>query len=472
MSRLVAVSNRVALPKRGRPAGGLAVGLLSALNTHGGVWFGWSGKTCEGESSEVKTTASGKITFATFDINEQEYDAYYNGFSNNTLWPLFHSLLGFFSYSRDHYDAYLRVNALFARRLLPLLQPDDIVWVHDYHLLPLAAELRRAGARQPIGFFLHVPFPSYDVLRALPRYDEILRALAVYDVVGVQTRRDLWALQDCFSKPEYDAIVNADGTIDAFGRRFRTGSFPIGIEVDACRALAEQNLSHPQVAKLAARLGRRKLMIGVDRLDYSKGLVLRFRAVESLLANYPAHRGEVVFMQIAPPTRTGVRTYREIRQELEQVSGHVNGLYADIDWTPIRYLNRSYDRGVIMALFRIARVGLTTPIRDGMNLVAKEYLASQDPDDPGVLVLSKLAGAAEELDAAVLVNPYDQQGVADAIARALEMPLAERRTRHRELLACLERNDVHNWSRSFLAALEGTRQDPGVRNRLARAGRA
>jgi trehalose 6-phosphate synthase len=435
--------------------------LLDALRKHGGVWFGWSGKTCEQDGSEVKVHVSGNIGYATFDINARDYDGYYNGFSNNTLWPLFHSLLGFFSYSREQYDAYRRVNQLFARRLLPLLKPDDIIWVHDYHLLPLAMELKRAGVTQPIGFFLHVPFPSYDVLRALPRYEEILTFLAEYDVVGVQTNRDLWALQDCFAKPENDGVVHDDGTITMGGRRFVADVFPIGIDVAECRAMAERNARHPQVVKLATGLGQRTLIIGVDRLDYSKGLVLRFRAVESLLANYPAIRGQVVFMQIAPPTRTGVRAYREIRQELEQVSGNVNGLYADIDWTPIRYLNRSYDRGVVMALLRMSRVGLTTPIRDGMNLVAKEYLASQDPDDPGVLVLSKLCGAAEELTAAVLVNPYDQQGVADGICRAIEMPLAERSARHRDLLARIERNDVHDWSRRFVAALEGVRNSLG-----------
>ncbi len=462
MTRLVAVSNRVAAPKRGKAAGGLAVGLLGALREHGGVWFGWSGRTCEQESGEVKTLSSGRIAFATFDINAQDYDGYYNGFSNNTLWPLFHSLLGFFSYNPAHYAAYRRVNELFARRLLGLLEPDDLVWIHDYHLLPLALELRRAGMTQPIGFFLHVPFPTYDVLRALPHHEEILQALAAYDVVGVQTRRDLWALQDCFIQPEIGGAVVGDGhSIEAFGRRFIADAFPIGIDVDECRELAESSLGHPQVQRFAEKLGRRKLMIGVDRLDYSKGLVLRFRAVETLLANYPATRGEVVFMQIAPPTRTGVRTYREIRQELEQAAGNINGLYADIDWVPIRYLNRAYDRGVVMALLRTARVGLVTPIRDGMNLVAKEFLASQDPDDPGVLVLSRLCGAAEELTSAVLVNPYDQQGVADGIARAIEMRLPERRARHRDLLAAITHNDVHNWSRRFIAALEDARGSRG-----------
>ena len=456
MSRLVAVSNRVAGPKRARTAGGLTVGVLAALRKHGGMWFGWSGKTLERNDGEVRLVSSGGVDFATIDINKQDCDAYYNGFSNNTLWPLFHSLLGFFSYNRTEYDAYRRVNELFARRLASLLTPDDVIWVHDYHLLFLAFELRRIGVTQPIGFFLHVPFPGFDVLRALPGHDEILKALAAYDVVGVQTRRDLRALHDCFKQPEVGGAVRK-GSVEAFGRRFFTEAFPIGIDVDECRSLAEKNLEHPRVQRLANRLGRRKLMIGIDRLDYSKGLLLRFRAVESLLDNYPETRGEVVFMQIAPPTRAGVRTYQEIRHELERAAGNINGHHTDIDWVPIRYLNRAYDRGVVMALMRTARVGLVTPIRDGMNLVAKEYLASQNADDPGVLVLSRLCGAAEELKLSILINPYDQRAVADGIATALKMPLEERRERHRTMFAVLARDDVHRWSRRFIEALHRVR---------------
>lgn len=452
MSRLVAVSNRLAEPKRGKTAGGLAVGVLAALRRHGGLWFGWSGKTSKQERSDVKTVSSGNVQFATVDIVEADYDGYYNGFSNNTLWPLFHSLLGFFSYSRTQYDAYRRVNKFFARRLAALLEPDDLIWIHDYHLLPLALELRRLGVTQPIGFFLHVPFPAFDVLRALPCHEAILRALAEYDIVGLQTHRDLRAFHDCITQPDIGG-TRVEGTVEAFGRRFVADAFPIGIDVGECRDLAENNLAHSRVTKLSRNLRQRKLIVGVDRLDYSKGLVLRFRAVESLLTNYPATQGEIVFMQVAPPTRSGVRTYQEIRHELEQVAGNINGRYADIDYVPIRYLNQSYDRGVLMGVMRIACVGLVTPIRDGMNLVAKEYLASQDPDDPGVLVLSRLCGAAEELDAAVLINPYDRRGVADGIAAAIEMPLAERRERHSQMLATLGRNDVHNWSRRFTDAL-------------------
>lgn len=461
MSRLVAVSNRVAIPKTGKSAGGLAVGVLAALERESGIWFGWSGHTTETEPGEPRIAKKGALSFATVDINVRDYDGYYNGFSNNTLWPLLHLLLGFFSYKRSDYNAYRRVNEMFARRLEPLLEPDDLIWVHDYHLFPLGAELRRVGVRQPIGFFLHVPFPPFDILRALPCYEHILRALASYDVIGFQTERDLWSFHDCITQPEIGGTVLGDGFVKVFNHAFMAGVFPIGIDVDSCRSDAERNLEHPQVRRLSDSVRDRKLIIGVDRLDYSKGLELRFRAFESLLRNYPSTMGRVTLMQIAPPTRTGVRAYNEIREDLERAAGNINGRYAEMDWVPIRYLNRGYDRDVLMALMRISRVGLVTSIRDGMNLVAKEYVASQDADDPGVLVLSTLCGAASELPEAVLVNPYDQQGVADGLQVAIEMPLEERRERFAAMLETLERNDIRAWSRRFIEALHASRETPG-----------
>ena len=453
MTRLVAVSNRVSEPKRGKASGGLAVGIWSALSRHGGVWFGWSGKQSSTEPGEVRISQSGDVQFVMTDLTANEYELYYNGFSNNTLWPLFHFMLGYFRYSRDQYNAYCRVNEFFARKLYPLLTDDDVIWVHDYHLIPLGAELRRAGVELPIGFFLHVPFPSFDVMCALPCYESILRCLSLYDVVGFQTERDLRAFQDCLTQPEIGGAVLQDGSVTAFGRTFRAEVFPIGIDVDDCAALATENMSRSSVTRLARSIGDRKLIIGVDRLDYSKGLELRFRAFEELLCSYPTTRGQVSFLQIAPPTRAGVRTYDAIRADLEQVAGNVNGRFADIDWVPIRYLNQGYDREVLMSLYRLASVGLVTPIRDGMNLVAKEYVASQDPEDPGMLVLSTLAGASSELSAAVLVNPYDRNGVADGIQRAIEMPLKERRQRYREMIDILCANNVHAWCESFISVL-------------------
>ena len=387
-------------------------------------------------------------------MNEEDFEEYYNGFGNDTLWPLLHFMLGYLKYDQLQYDAYCRVNTLFAERLVPFLTPDDVVWIHDYHLIPLGKELRKRGVTQPIGFFLHVPFPNFDVIHALPCYREILEALAGYDVVGFQTDRDLASFQDCLKQPEIGGAVLDDGRVEAFGRTFRAEVFPISIDVDGCQSLASENMEHSQVRRLAKSVGDRRLIIGVDRLDYSKGLELRFRAFENLLMNNLELRGRVSLLQIAPPTRTGVRTYDRIRENLEQASGNINGRFADIDWVPIRYLNKLYDRPVLMSLYRLASVGLVTPIRDGMNLVAKEYVASQDPEDPGILVLSELAGAARELSAAVLVNPYDKDGVADGIRKAIEMPAEERRERYADMIAVLRSNDINNWRKSFVRALE------------------
>ena len=454
MSRLVAVSNRVAAPIAGKSAGGLAVGVLAALRERGGVWFGWSGKTTARDPGDPKLKRSGAIEFATIDINDRDCDRYYNGFSNDTLWPLLHYMLGFFRYSRAEYEAYRRVNELFAQKLKPLLRADDLIWVHDYHLFLLGSALRRMNVAQPIGFFLHVPFPSFNVLRTLPGYEHLLSALASYDVVGFQTEGDLESFQDCLKQAEIGGEVHGDGRVTAFGRTFRAGAFPIGIDVDECQTVAVANFESRDIRRLAHSLRGRKFIVGVDRLDYSKGLELRFRAYEALLERYPTALGNVVFLQIAPPTRTGVRAYDSIREDLERAAGNINGRFAEIDWVPIRYLNRGYPRERLMSILRLADVGVVTPIRDGMNLVAKEYVASQDPDDPGIPVLSTLCGAARELDAAVLVNPYDRQTVADGLQSAIAMPVAERRERYLTMIDVLKRNDVHHWCRRFTDTLQ------------------
>ena len=267
MSRVVAVSNRVAAASAGKSAGGLAVGILSALRDQGGIWFGWSGKTTDAEPGATQSSESDGMGFVTVDLNAADFDGYYNGLSNNTLWPLLHFMLGYFSFSRSQYGAYMRVNEFLARRLVNVLEDDDLVWVHDYHLFPLGMCLRQSGVKQPIGFFLHVPFPNFDVLRVLPTYPQLLRALAAYDVVGFQTERDLWSFQDCLTQPEIGGRVLDDGRIEVFGRKFLAAVFPIGIDVDECQREAVENMNHPQVERLAESLGNRKLIIGVDRLD-------------------------------------------------------------------------------------------------------------------------------------------------------------------------------------------------------------
>ena len=429
------------------------MGVLAALEDHGGLWFGWNGRTIHGEPADPKIEEQGDITYATIDLNDRAFELYYNGFSNTSLWPICHYLLGFFRFDRREFDEYCRVNALFARKLLPLLKPDDIIWVHDYHLIPLASELRRAGVDQPIGFFLHVPFPALEMLRVLPVYQELLRALCAYDVVGFHTARDLHSFRESVSQEDIGGTLHADRRLRTPDRIVHADVFPIGIDVENCQALAREASETDSVQRMVQHLHGRELIIGVDRLDYSKGLEERFRAFERLLENYPANRNNVSYIQIAPATRAGVRAYMEIRQALEQAGGMINGRFADIDWVPIRYLNRAFDRATLMGFFRAATVGLVTPVRDGMNLVAKEFLASQDPEDPGALVLSTLAGAAHELRDAVLVNPYDIDGVADGIHRALSMPKEERQERYDSMISMLQQNDITAWRTRFVDAL-------------------
>ncbi|MFQ5635484.1 MAG: trehalose-6-phosphate synthase, partial [Gammaproteobacteria bacterium] len=416
VTRLVAVSNRVARPTGDtKSSGGLAVGLLAALEESGGIWFGWNGRTTQCEPGDALLEQYGNVTYATIDLNERSHERYYNGFSNTSLWPVCHYLLGHYRFDRREYDEYLRVNALFARKLLPLLEPSDLIWVHDYHLIPLASELRRAGVNNPIGFFLHVPFPDIEVLRVLPVYRQLLRAMCAYDVIGFHTAGDLRSFSEAISGNEAGGLEARDRRQTSAPRRMHADVFPIGIDIDSCQQLARTAIGNDETRRMVHHLHDRDLIISVDRLDYSKGLEERFRAVERLFENHPENRNRVSFIQIAPKTRAGVRAYRDIRQALEQAAGEINGRFADIDWVPIRYLNRAFDRGTLMGFFREAAIGLVTPVRDGMNLVAKEFIAAQDPDDPGVLVLSKMAGAACELTDAVLVNPYDIDGVADGL---------------------------------------------------------
>ena len=452
MSRLVVVSNRVALPGESR-AGGLAVGLEAALGQRGGMWFGWSGKVGREDSGRLHEQDAGDVRYVTMDLNRADHDAYYNGFANRTLWPLLHSRLDLVDYARETRAGYRRVNMLFADRLAPLLRDDDVVWVHDYHLIPLGAMLRERGVRCCIGFFLHVPMPSADLVSALPEHGRLFGTLFSYDLVGFQTVRDADRFRT-YARIFGGASVDDDGTVrPPGGGRVAVDAFPIGIDA---RRIAEQSaaaVNKTAVRALRDSLSGRKLAIGVDRLDYSKGLPERFRAFGRFIERHPAERGKLTFLQIAPVSRGDVTEYRQLRDQLEGIAGHINGTHAAPDWTPLRYVNRNFPHPTLTGFYRLAAIGLVTPLRDGMNLVAKEYVAAQDPADPGVLVLSMLAGAAAELDAALLVNPYDLDGVADAIARAANMPPAERRERWESMMRPITGYDIHAWCRAFLERL-------------------
>jgi trehalose 6-phosphate synthase len=417
------------------------------------LWFGWGGETVEQEPGDPDIHIREGVTYATIDLKKDEFELYYNGYANEVLWPLFHYFQRSMRYADAQRDAYESVNRTFAQKLAPLLEQDDVIWVHDYHLIPLAQLLRERGATCRLGFFLHVPMPSSDLLAALPDHRRLFEGLSAYDLVGFQTERDLERFQDYVRLFGRGRVVEHGVLETAEGRRLRAGAFPISIDTAQISGLASKSASMASAKRLATSLSGRALAIGVDRLDYSKGLPERFRAFERYLGRHPEQRGTMTYLQIAPVSRGEVPEYRTLRQELEQLAGHINGTHADADWTPVRYVNRNYPHATLAGFLRLARVALVTPLRDGMNLVAKEFVAAQDPEDPGVLVLSSFAGAARELTQALLVNPYDLDGVADAIAAAISMPLEERRERWQAMFTRLRQHDITAWRQHFLATL-------------------
>ena len=463
MSRLVVVSNRVAPINEGQAsAGGLAAGVLDALRQKGGIWFGWSGDIAPQSSTTAKTQQKiGPITLYTVDLSRRDYDEFYRGFANDTLWPVLHYQMGLSRFDWNEFSGYRRVNELFARALLPVIEPDDLIWAHDYHMLCLAESLREAGCRNRIGLFLHTPFPAPPVFMTVPAHGDLIKAMCQYDLVGFQTETDREGFADYVVRHCDGELIetNAAGQIIcAYGRIIRTGVYPIGVHVDEVRGQAKAQANRRNAVRLMGDLRHRQLILSVDRLDYSKGLKQRFHAFEQFLEDVPAARGGVTFLQIAPPSRSDIQTYREIRRELEAEAGRINGRFAEIDWMPLRYLNKSFPRSALMPLYALADIGLVTPLRDGMNLVAKEYVAAQDPEDPGVLVLSQFAGAAFELDAALLINPYDVVGVAMTLDRGLSMKLEERQERHAAMMTVMRRNSLDVWRDRFtgdLAAAAG-----------------
>ncbi|GIX13237.1 MAG: alpha,alpha-trehalose-phosphate synthase (UDP-forming) [Paracoccaceae bacterium] len=451
MTRLIIASNRTARPGEARP-GGLAVALLDALNDRGGIWFGWSGEVLERETRGINLLVDGKVDFALANLTRREYEGYYLGYANRALWPVLHYRVDLAEFDDEAFSIYEDVNRRFGRLLAQLLRADDLVWIHDYHFFLLARELRYNNWRGPTGFFLHIPFPAPEVFAALPAHVQIARGLAEHDLVGFQTRRDTENFRRYMAE-HHGAELQQDGWLRVFGRRLRAAAFPVGIDPDEIRRAATDASASAPAERLGRILEDRALVLGVDRMDYSKGLPQRLAAFGALLDNYDQLRGRVSYVQISPLSREEVNAYADLREEVDRLAGRINSEHADLTWTPIRYLVRGYPRETLAGLYRLARVGLVTPLRDGMNLVAKEFVAAQDPEDPGVLVLSEFAGAAEQLDAALLVNPHDVNAVAAAIWRALEMSADERIERWQALDSVIRDADVARWRNSFLDAL-------------------
>lgn len=456
--RLVVVSNRVADFTANFQTGGLAVALGDALKASHGLWFGWSGDVAEDAASQApKVEKVSGLTVATIDLTPEEAEGYYYGYANKCLWPSLHYRLDLAQCNEEHNEIYFNVSARFADALMPLLGPDDLIWINDYHLIPLAAELRVRGCTARIGFFLHTPFPSPEIFAAVPGQKRLGNALMVYDVVGFQTCAD----RDNFHRyvaASLDGELLEGDRLAAQGQTTLASAFPIGIDAAAFRRLAE---SESEKGPVLSDLGdEMKTIIGVDRLDYTKGLPDRLRAFEMLLEEFPEHRGKVRLVQIAPATRESLPVYQTIREEVEHLVGRINGRFGDMRWTPIRYLHRGFPQDLLTRLYRQSAVGLVTPLRDGMNLVAKEYIAAQAPQDPGVLVLSRFAGAAEQLREALLVNPHDVHEMARALDRALTMPRQERWARHSRLWQCIDTYDLANWRDNFIQSVAGSNAEP------------
>jgi len=441
------------VPDGSARAGGLEVAIRAALRRRGGLWFGWSGRVAENTAGPAKRVNQDNISYVTADLLKDDYDEFYNGFANRVLWPILHYRLDLAEFTRRDLGGYFRVNEYFASHLEKMLRPDDIIWVHDYHLIPFAKALRERGHKNRIGFFIHIPCPPPEILTALPNHEQLIPALGHYDLVGFQTETDVtnfsrYLVNEC-------GLKRVNGDRFAFGDRVvQVGQFPVGVETEALQRLSRRAIESGFVREVLESLSGRDMIIGVDRLDYTKGIPERMDAYERFLTNFPDWRGKVTYLQITPRSRTGIPEYADISRKVGEAVGRINGAFGEASWTPLRYINKAHSRTALAGLYRAARAALVTPLRDGMNLVAKEYVATQNQEDPGVLILSRFAGAASECSAALLVNPYDPEGVAIAVNRALSMPLSERRQRQEHNYRVLVDNDITHWAERFLRLLE------------------
>ncbi len=450
MSRIVIVSNRT--PGKGPAAGGLAVALKKVLSSHEGFWFGWSGKLTETPSATPRMEDIDGLKVAQIDLAPDDHHAYYAGFSNSILWPSFHLRLDLATIESHWYEGYRRVNAQFAKALMTLLKPDDVIWVHDYHLIPLASELRSLGAKNRIGFYLHIPFPTVDALYAIPHHADLMRDLSRYDLIGMQANRDVTAFTDFVEHQAPSTFGTRTAEAMDFSKT-EIAAFPIGSDPEAFARLATSPAAKKMIHRMQRAMGEQSLILGVDRLDYSKGLPQRVEAYEKLLANNGRFRRNVHLLQVAPPSRDSIKEYQETSDTLDAMCGRVMGRFAEPDWGPLTYVKRAYGQPSLAGLYRMARVGLVTPLRDGMNLVAHEYVGAQDPENPGVLVLSRFAGAAEIFPHALQVNPFDTDETAEALRVALDMSLDERKERWNGLLKAAIKYNVDDWAVGFLDRL-------------------
>jgi alpha,alpha-trehalose-phosphate synthase [UDP-forming] len=468
-SRLVVVSNRlpfafhradggawVAEPGNG----GLVTALMPVLRDRGGTWVGWTGAAGSPRAlgrALAKAGSDAGYDLVAVPLDAGEIEEFYLGFSNEVVWPLFHDLPSLCRFDPAYWRSYERVNRKYARAVAPRAARGDFVWVHDYHLMGVGAELRAMGNEARLGFFLHIPFPSPDIFMKLPWRKQVLESLLRYDLVGFQTLRDRYNFVACVAAFVDEARVEGRGnvvTVHGPHGKTRAGAFPISIDYNAFMRAAATQAVADKAHELHTLLPRRKLVLGIDRLDYTKGIALRLRAFQELLEKHPEMRGQVSLMQVVVPSREKIPEYERMKTEIEQLAGRINGAFARPGgWVPVWFEYRTLTRLELLAYYRAADIALITPLKDGMNLVAKEYCACSIEEDC-VLVLSEFAGAAEQLGpaGALLVNPFDIEGVAEAIREAHSMPEAQRLARMRAMRRSIRRQDVFWWVDSFLQA--------------------
>ena len=442
-------------------SGGLVTALSPVLKHRGGIWIGWVGINAEqtpatnllNDLISEGTKAAGYL-LKPVNLTRDEVNRYYYGFSNQILWPLFHDLFSHCKFDPSYWDVYQQVNRKFARAIIENTGNDDYVWVQDYQLILTGKELRRLGSKLPSGFFLHIPFPPLDIFLKLPWRFEILEAFLEYDLVGFQTVRDLRNFIGCV-RALLGYKVTGTGSLSSVvhdNREVHLGAFPISIDYSEFADIARSAEVADKAWIIHENLPKRQLILGVDRLDYTKGIPDRLRAFEDALARYPDLRGKVTLIQVVVPSRDTVEEYAKLKHEIERLVGEINGRYTDVGWIPIHYIYRSLTRPELLSYYRTCEIALITPLKDGMNLIAKEYCAS-NIEEQGVLILSEFAGAASQLhDRALMVNPYDIQKTADAIHTAVTMSPEERRERMARLRRSIIRNDIVKWVNSFLHA--------------------
>ncbi len=466
-SSLTVVSNRLPLVLQQTDdgwtvepgSGGLVQAMRPLLEHHGGRWIGWPGTTFE-PASDWRPTLEAYNDEQSFDLvpvhqSEEEYQGFYAGFANAILWPLFHGFPERCEFEPEYWAQYQQVNRKFADAMSESVGEDDLLWVHDYHLMLAPEYLDDGLGDRELGFFLHIPFPGVDNFTKLPWRDKLLEGLMGYDLIGLQARRDQRNFVQCVEQLT-DAEVDRSGRLTEItrdGETLRLGVFPIGCNYDEFATRADSAEQTRALSSLHDGIGDYQILLGVDRLDYTKGLIQRFRGLERALEKYPSLREELVLYQLVVPSRESVREYRELKEELDQLIGRIDGRFSTSEWQPTHYRYMSVSPDELSALYRYATAGIVTALYDGLNLVSKEYCAAQ-VDETGVLVLSEFAGAADQLGAdALLVNPYDREAVADAMYRAVTMPRQERVDRMRRLRKTVSDTDVFWWADQFLGAL-------------------